>query len=255
MNKKIISVIIPAYNAEDTIEKCIESIKSSLAEIIVVDDGSQDNTFNICKKLSNKIDNLKIFSQQNKGQFFARKLGLKQATGKYIMFLDSDDFYEENTINRMLEVIKKYNEPDLVRFRFKKTIDGFCQYKYFEEEKMIKKQDFPKQVYPMFLEGYMLNALWTNCVKREILEKIDIDVGNIRFGEDLLLSLEIFSKIENAVFIEDLLYNYVFKPSSVTNSKNKTKQLKNLKDSIEVYSTIYKYLLKWDMYNMKIFVF
>lgn len=252
MVEKLISVVIPAFNAEDTIEYCVESIKSPLAEIVVVDDGSKDNTLNICKKLKEKNENIKVLHQENKGQFAARSLGIKNSIGKYIMFLDSDDFYEENTIERMLELIKKYNQPDLIRFRFKKTIDGFCQYQYFEEtEKLVENKDFVNQVYPMFLNGFMLNSLCTNCMKREIFDSIYIEDEDIRFGEDLIHSLEIFSNIKNAVFIQDILYNYVFKPTSVTNLKNKSKILNNLKDALKVYPRIYKYLIRWDIYNEK----
>lgn len=250
MEKYLISVIIPAFNAEKTIERAMESIKSPLTEIIVVDDGSEDNTLEICNKCMNKNENLKVFSQTNMGPYVARNLGIKKASGKYVMFLDSDDFYEDNTISRMKELIEKYDEPDLIRFRFKKTIDGFQQNKYFDErEKMVLNRDFKNLVYPMFLNGFMLNSLCTDCIKRQILSNIEMNDNHISFGEDLIHNIKIFLKINNAVFIEDVLYNYNFNQNSIVNSKNKNKKLNNLQDIIEVYTIIYKYLIKWDMYN------
>lgn len=252
MRENLISVIIPAYNGMNTILNCIESIKSNTVEIIIVDDGSKDETLNICLELEKKHDNIKVFYQENQGQAVARACGIKNATGKYLMFLDCDDCYEANTISKVTEIIKKYDEPDLIRFRYKKIPDGYEQYKYFsEQEKLINKSDFKSAVYPMFLNSYMLNAVWTNCVKREIVNEIYSleDMEDIKFGEDLLLNLEIFSTIKNVVFIEDVLYKYIYNTNSTTNVKDEKRVLRNLMDSIKVYTKLYEYLIKWDMYN------
>ncbi len=246
---ELISVIIPMYNAEKTIERCIKSIINSNVEIVMVNDGSTDGTLEICQKYANINKNIKIISQDNKGPIIARNNGIENASGEYIMFLDSDDFYEDDIIDRMTELIKKYNNPDLIRFRYKQTIDGICQTAFFDEkEKYIEKKDFKEFIYPMFLDGYKLNALWANCVKRKILLKIQIDNSEIRLGDDLLISLEMFSKANNAVFVQDVLYNYVYNTDSITTTNDRIKLLRNLNDIIEVYTTIYKYLIKWDMY-------
>ena len=153
MEEFLISARLPASNAEKTIKRCINSINSSSVEIIVVDDGSTDNTLDICKKCAEKNKNLRVISQKNKGPIEARYTGIQNASGEYIMSLDSDDFYSENTIERMIELINKYNKPDLIRFRFRKNNDESCQKKYFEEnEKLISKEKFKKLVYPMFLK-------------------------------------------------------------------------------------------------------
>lgn len=244
---KLISVIIPAYNAEKTIERCINSINEEDIEVIVVIDGAKDNTVEICEKLSNENKMIKVIEQSNTGPYGARKKGIENAQGEYLMFLDADDYFAENTISRVKEVINKYNKPDLIRFRYEK-IDRYQQYRYMQEdEKEIFKPDFTTEVYPMFLNGYMLNSMWTNCVKREIMQNIEIAEKNIKYGEDLLLNLEIFSKINNVVFINDILYKYVYVENSLTNSRTIEKLLKNLEDAIEVYSLIHTYLLKWNM--------
>ena len=114
-----ISIIVPMYNVEETIERCIESIIHTPAEIILVNDGSIDNTLKICEKYVKNNCNIKVVSQENKGLRIARYTGIQNATKEYIMFLDGDDFYEKNTIERMVETIEKYNRPDLIRFRYK----------------------------------------------------------------------------------------------------------------------------------------
>ena len=246
--EKLISVIIPAYNAENTIEKCINSIKADDVEIIVVIDGATDKTEEVCKMINNK--NLKIIKQENKGAYEARKNGIQNAKGKYIMFLDSDDTYTKNTIVRIKEIILKNPKLDLIRFRYKKYPDGYEQFKYFEEnEKLVLKKDFQQEVYPMFLNSYMLNALWTNCIKKEVFNRFSISHSNIKYGEDLILNLEIFSNIDNALFLEDVLYNYNYRSDSITNTPEKNKIYGKLEDTINVYSKLYTYLVKWNMTN------
>lgn len=250
--KDLISIIIPTYNAENTIKRCIESIYSNNVEIIVIIDGATDNTLKICKKLQKDNKSIKIIEQNNKGPFEARNRGIQEAKGEYIMFLDSDDKFVSRTVERMNEVINKFKKPDLIKFRYRKMPKDYLQYKYTElEEIEIKKKDFKEKVYQMFLKGYMLNALWNNCVRKEILKEINIESSNIRFGEDLLLNLEIFSNIKNVVFINDVLYEYIENDKSITNSKSLDRLFNNLKDSISTYTTLYKYLLKWDMYNIE----
>ena len=250
MNTKLISIIIPVYNAQDTIEKTINSIISNKREdleIITVIDGATDNSLEVCKKLQKKDSRINILTQTNQGAFVARKNGIKSSKGKYIMFIDADDEYINNTINRVIEVIEKYN-PDVIRFRYKK--EEYDQYKYFESaETFVDKKDFKNKVYPMFLNGYMLNAIWSNCVKREIFDKINFENESVKYGEDLILNLEIFSNIDNAVFLNDILYKYSTTENSITQSKDEKKLLRNLKDCIDVYSRLFLYIQKWDMYD------
>lgn len=254
MREYQISVVVPVYNGENTIKACIESIDHTNAEVIIVDDGSKDSTYSICKEYEKVNSNIRALHKENQGVALARKYGVEHASGKYIMFIDADDCYTPNTITRVLEVIKKYDNPDLIRFRYQKIPNGYDQYKYFpEQELFIKKEEFKEKVYPMFLDGYMLNAVWSNCVKRDLLTRIYglSDKINVGYGEDLLLNLDIFSSIDNAVFIEDILYKYIYREGSITNTKSPEKLLKNLEDGIRVYSKLYEYLYKWDMFDQE----
>ena len=248
MEKKLISVIIPVYHSEKTIEECVKSIKGTNVEIILSIDGINDPTEQICKELEKNDNRIKTIKQENQGAFSARKLGIDNSSGKYIMFLDSDDQYTDETISEMERLIEKYENPDLIRFRYKKIPDGYEQYKYFEEaEKEIEKKDFKNFVYPMFLDTYQLNAVWSNCIKREIFDKINFAERISHYGEDLVLNLEIYSNIQNAVFTNKILYNYVTNPQSQTQTKNTEKLERNLKNATEVYSSLYNYLKKWEM--------
>ncbi len=242
-----ISVIIPAYNAESSIKDAIESVSNNNVEIIVVIDGATDKTKSICLEMKKEYNNLKIIEQENSGAYKARKNGIKNASGKYVMFLDSDDKYKKNTITKVLELIKKYKNPDLIRFRYERVPNGYEQYKYFnEEEVLIEKQDFINKVYPMFLEGYMLNSMWGSCIKKEIFNKV-CDKNNIMYGEDLLQNLEVFSNINNVVFTNEILYEYSYSQNSATTTKDIKKNIKKLEDTIFVYSLLHEYIKRWNM--------
>ena len=163
-----ISVIIPVYNAQNTIEKTINSVLKSKEdiELILVIDGLTDNSLNICEEMKKKDNRIKIIIQENKGALCARINGIKSATGKYIMFLDADDEYIDGVFSKMNEIINKYS-PDLIKFRYKK--ENYEQYKYFSENEIfINKKDFSEKVYPMFFGGYQLNAIWNSCVKKPL---------------------------------------------------------------------------------------
>ncbi|EGC83920.1 glycosyltransferase family 2 protein [Anaerococcus hydrogenalis] len=115
MEKKL-TIIIPVYNRESTIEQTIESIENQTIkdfEILTVDDGSSDNSKNVIKKLMEKYRNIRYIYQENAGVSSARNTGIKNAKTKYISFLDSDDFYEEKFVEKMLNKIEE-NNSDIV---------------------------------------------------------------------------------------------------------------------------------------------
>lgn len=253
---KLISVVIPVYNEEVNIRRSLESINDDSVEIIIVNDGSTDNTLAVCKEYEAKNSNIKVFSQENQGQNAARYKGISHATGEYIMFLDSDDSYNENTISRVREVIEKYNHPDIVRFRYQMLPKNTVQDIYFEEqEKYVEKKDFKELVYPMFLDSYRLNALGMDCVKKSVIEAIGNEGSEVRFGEDLLANLRMFTNVNNVVFLKDILYNYIFNERSTTKTNNKYKLASNLEDLVVILTRLYRYLVEWDLCtaeNMKL---
>lgn len=121
----LISIIVPIYNAEKVIKRCIESISRQsyeMLEIILVDDGSTDQSLEICEDMSEKDSRIKIIHQNNGGVSRARNTGLKKATGQYIMMVDSDDYLYERAVELMLREIKK-NKADLAICGFERGMD------------------------------------------------------------------------------------------------------------------------------------
>ena len=248
MSDKLISIVIPVYNEEENIRRSLESINNDSVEIVIVNDGSTDNTLEVCREYEAKNTNIKVFTQENQGQNAARYKAISEASGEYIMFLDSDDSYNPNTVSRVIETIEKYNHPDIIRFRYQMLPKGTLQDQYFDEqEKYVEKKDFRNLVYPMFLNSYRLNALCMNCVKKSVIDKIGNEGAEVKFGEDLLANLRMFTEIDNAVFLKDVLYNYIFNEKSTTKTNNKYKLASNLEDLVVILTRLYRYLIEWDL--------
>ena len=248
MSDKLISIVIPVYNEEENIRRSLESINNDSVEIVIVNDGSTDNTLEVCREYEAKYDNIKVFTQENQGQNAARYRAIKEASGEYIMFLDSDDSYNPNTVSRVIETIEKYNHPDIIRFRYQMLPKRTLQDQYFEEqEKYVEKKDFKELVYPMFIDSYRLNALGMDCVKKSLIDSIGNEGAEVRFGEDMLANLKMFTKANNAVFLKDVLYNYIFNEKSTTKTNNKYKLASNLEDLVVILTRLYRYLIEWDL--------
>ncbi len=251
--KDLISIVIPAYNAEKLIGECLERLlKQSYKdiEVIVMNDGSIDSTLQIAESFANKDSRVKVFSQENSGSSVARINGAMKATGKYILFLDSDDFFVDNAIDRLVEVANKY-DTDLIKFRLQTYPDCMPQpliLKDIEKDTVIYKKDFNKEIYPLFIDSYSLNANGTLMVKKSSFKVKDINsYYKLRFAEDLKLSLELFDDAQSVTIISDVLYNYVTNYSSITKSNDIDKILYNIDNFVKVYTILYKYLEKWNI--------
>src|SRR5574344_1711516 len=114
----ILSIIIPAYNAEQYLEKCVEScenqnITNDLYELIIVNDGSKDDTLIKAKKLAEKYENIKVFTQENQGTASARNYGMTKAIGQYFWFIDADDYLEKDTFLDIFTGIENNRYPDI----------------------------------------------------------------------------------------------------------------------------------------------
>lgn len=207
----IVSVIIPIYNSEKNIKKCLESIINQTytnLEIILIDDGSTDNSIEVCQEY--KDDRIKVYKEKNSGPSTARNLGLKQCNGNYIVFVDSDDYIEKNMIEIMLKKIKS-DDYDicicgyyLVSNSLKKKITiTINNNKNFKEIVF----DYKNNVY-----GY----LWNKMFKKNSIEKKFREDISIR--EDELFLLDNSNYIKKFTFVKEPLYNYISNESSLINS-------------------------------------
>lgn len=212
-----VSVIIPAYNVEKYIEECIDSVIPQITdedEIILINPSSTDNTEEICKKYVERHNNIKLYTVENGGPSVSRNTGIKNASGKYIVFIDGDDYVENDYIETMLKNVK---EKQLVICSYKMVkheIGEETIKRYSNEEKMLSPEDMIK-VY----EKELFSLVWNKIFEREIIEKNNILFDEQFYkGEDLLFNLEYMKYIESVKVIPNVLYNYIIKKTGINKS-------------------------------------
>ena len=253
---KKVSVIIPVYNSEKYIEKSIESVLNQTyknIELILIDDGSTDNSLSILKEYENKDSKIKVISKENAGQFKARMDGVKSASGEYITFLDADDWIDNDTIETMVKIQSIY-DADIIRCTY---LDEHVEENrkvyntpIFNTPKCIEKQEFKEKLYPIFLNTHQLNSVWGQLIKKDAIKEFDTD-KNIKIAEDLLFNLKLYSNINKIVLIPDAYYHYRTNSESITNSKNTKSVFYKFTNIISVYSEFYQYVQKWEISTTK----
>lgn len=197
----LLSVIIPAYNAEKYIEKTLEKVFDFECdfeyEVIVVDDGSKDKTPDILSKLQQKYSALKFVSIENSGPSGARNFGLSEAKGEYIMFCDSDDGFTDKAISKIMKKVL-VNSPDLFIFGYEITDGEKLSHKYYSDKAFYTKEEFGKNMHTLYAKN-MLNQVWGKVFKRDIISENKVEFFNTRWGEDRLY---LFDYIKNAQSVE-----------------------------------------------------
>ena len=213
MNEKV-SIIIPAFNAENTIEKCIISILEGSyknVEVIIINDCSIDHTLQICEKIQSCDDRVTIFSNsENLGVSKTRNIGLKNMNGKYVMFVDSDDWVEKDYVslhmcamqnNTVMLAISGYINEDLCD-------TGLSEKFGFNQKEIIKKEDFSDVAIDIY-HGRLLQQLWNKIFISDVIRSYCIRFDDsISIGEDFRFILSYISQCSNRAIVKIKGYPY-----------------------------------------------
>ncbi len=205
----LISIIVPVYNAEKYLNRCIESVLNQTyqnIELILINDGSTDNSLNICLEYANTDNRIVVVNQENLGVAVARNKGIDEATGEYIMFLDSDDWYDANYVLYLYQSIIK---ADLSIGSLLKVFDN-GETSYIR----INEIDVNRFCWPI-LEGLYISCY--RCIfKTEIIKQNYIKfTPNCRTGEDQEFTFKYMIHTKNITFNDDAVYNYYINQNSV----------------------------------------
>lgn len=245
-----VSVIIPAYNVEKYISRTLNSILNqtySNIEIIVINDGSKDNTDNIIKKYAKENRNIIYKSRENKGAMATRKEALEYVSGEYVMFIDGDDWIERDCIKKIM-FEKKDKDPDIIRFLYVKDFEKQSRKIYlqspYSQNTYINKERFDKDVYPVICKTYFYNSMCCQLIKREIIDKEKINIGYI-MGEDFLFNLELITNAKSIMIINEFFYHYVYNDNSITTKSDLNVRKKSIEDVLNVYSNLLDYIKMW----------
>lgn len=213
----MISIIIPAYNVENYIETSINSVLNQTyknIEVIVINDGSTDNTRQILNRFEGKDNRLKIIHKENTGVSDTRNQGIEMATGDYIGFIDSDDEIMPNMYEILYLNIKKYN-ADISHCGFELRNKNFS--KNFNGTGNIHIQS-QKEALVSLLKGDLFEpAIWNKLYRRKMLENVKFD-KRVKFNEDLLFNVDAFKNAKKVVFHDLPLYKYIHNPLSASRS-------------------------------------
>ncbi|MBX9136408.1 MULTISPECIES: glycosyltransferase [unclassified Clostridium] len=236
----LISIIVPVYNVEKYLEKCIESILNQTyenIEIILVDDGSTDNSLNICNFYASKDKRIKVIHQENRGVSYARNVGLNLAKGDYIGFVDSDDYIEDNMYEILINDILE-NDSDISICGFKQlTLDNNIIFNYGTNKKIVlsKEKALEGFISDKFIKEFMY-APWNKLYKRSIVTNVKFRT-DLRIGEDLLFVFECLEKSNKISLYDTCKYNYINRENSLMTSKFSEKRLDYIR-AIEEISNI-----------------
>lgn len=206
---KKVSLIIPVYNSEKYIEKCLDSVLSQTyknIEILVINDGSKDNSIDIIKKYAKKDKRIVVIDKENEGVSKTRNLGITKASGEYIMFIDNDDFIDKDYVE---SYIKEADNYDIIVGSYKRIdINDKTLFKYNLNE----SSDWSK---------YVVLAPWAKLYKREFLLNNNIEFLNYGIGEDVYFNLLCYSKTNKIKLVNNFKYNWFYNNESVSNTKQR----------------------------------
>jgi glycosyltransferase involved in cell wall biosynthesis len=232
MNPKL-SIIVPVYNVEHYIEKCINSILTqtfTTFELILVDDGSLDKSGEICDEYSKRDSRVKVIHKKNGGLAAARNTGITMAQGTYIGFVDSDDWIEPNMYKFLYEsCVKNYADISIIGVR-EVDEEGICLNEYIPDS--INFGQILKRAYA-----------WNKIFKKELFIKNELFFTAGRYYEDIELIPKLFVKSIKVNVVNQIGYNYLKRNTSITGSRDE-----KILDNLWAYTQIKQYLIEKNMY-------
>ena len=223
MDKDLISIIVPAYNIQPYLSRCLESLcrqTHSNLEVIAVDDGSTDGTGRLLDDWASRDSRIIAIHQPNGGVTRARRSGMERASGAYIGFVDGDDVAEPDMFEILLSDAKTYH-ADIAHCGYQMVFpDGHIDY-YYGSGKVLE-QDQQKGIIDL-LEGKLVEpGLWNKLYHRSLIERLMQDSRmdqNVRINEDLLMNFLLFSYACKSVFRDECKYHYMLRKGSAATSK------------------------------------
>ena len=206
-NKIILSIVIAVYNIEKYLDKCLISVTKQIGddiEILIIDDGSTDNSLAISKKYQKKDQRIKIIHQENKGLSISRNVGIDNANGEYIWFINGDDYIEDNSINILRKYLNKY---DIICFN----------YNSIRNNKIVKTRDNKKyySIHDKYILSYV-NA-WNKVFKKTLFDNDRFPSDN--HYNDVYIVPSLIYKTNKIIFLDEYLYNYVYRDNSLSRTR------------------------------------
>ena len=231
-----LSIIIPAYNVEQYLERCVDScerqdIARTEYEVIIVDDGSKDGTLAVAKRLAEKYDNVAVLTQENGGSSKARNTGLAHAQGDYLWFVDADDYVVENCIGRVLGLCE-INDLDICHFSLTTLrSDGSVEprERYDNAETLLRGRDIL-----LSNSSQVVCSACANFYKRQFFVDYDIRFTEGITQQDVEINGRTFAVAQRCMMVNDEMYMYYYNAESIRRNPNIEKRKKYAGDTVRV---------------------
>lgn len=237
MNEDLISIVVPVYNVEKYLEECVNSIFKQTyknLEIILVDDGSKDSSSTMCDELAKKDYRVKVIHKENGGLSDARNVGIENSTGKYIQFVDSDDFIEENMVEILYKDILE-NKADV----------AMCSHYIYKDGEKTTDATYKKEIFnkievlqEILLDEKVRSYAWNKLFKKSLFDEIRFPKGKV--FEDIYTISPILKKSEKVVLNDIPLYYYRQREGSILHNQTNELRLEYIKAALKVNKDIEK---------------
>lgn len=243
------SFIVPLYNCEKYLKQCVDNIivmPRNDYEIILVNDGSQDNTGKLCHIISQEYDQIRYFHQSNQGVSRARNIGLNEAVGNYVIFLDADDSFDTEKMSTLLDIVLVNPGIDMAIYGV--SFDYYYKQKCYRSDSMVaplngivNKQLWIKELTDLY-DTNALSPLWNKVIKRKILVDNRLNLKEDMFlYEDLEFSIHCMAFCNNILFSKDIIYHYR-QSEDEGNAGRRLKRIQHLPDLIDKIEVMLDFL-------------
>lgn len=224
--QELVSVIVPVYKVETYLKRCVDSLLSQTyenIEIILIDDGSPDNSGKICDEYAKKDERIKVIHKKNSGVSATRNRGITESNGRYLVFVDSDDWLESTAIELLYEKMITEN-VDIVRGNYfinTDTVESIAQINPLisgNKKILTNTEEFKNEILKAFLNGNIAGYLWVFMIKKEIVSSSKPFKEDIFLAEDLVFLMYVLGKAQSIYFFDVPHYHYYINENGLTRS-------------------------------------
>lgn len=255
MKQELVSIIVLAYNTEKYVKKCLDSICKqtySKLEVLVILDGCTDKTSSIVKRMAKKDERIHIIAHENRGTCFCRIEGYQNANGKYIMYVDSDDWIEPDTIEVMHKNMKEY-KVDIVH----------CQYKIFDEKGLhipknilnrnvkMTEEEFEPMFFDLLYHTDKCNSICKQLIQKKIMKNLPSVDETLLYNEDLACNLAIYKQMNSILFIPNEFYVYRESLEGITQAIKIALVRKKINDMGLVHESLYRSINDFNIHDKR----
>lgn len=247
------SIIVPVYNVEKYISKCLDSIENQTFrdfEAIIINDGTKDDSQKIIDKYVKRCPTIfKSYIKENGGLSDARNYGIDRASGEYIIFVDSDDWIDIDLLEKLNSKIEEHSNITIIRIP-KKTINEEGN----EIDKEIQKEDVlsGEEAFILLRRKHIcIETSWSYCINKDFWINNNYKFPKEKLHEDFAIMLTVVLKAEKIAFITDSYYNYLVRENSIITNKNYKNELKKALHVLEHYDNICKELQNMENISFK----